>query len=157
MGLKGCMNQKVQKSLMWAVILSETSHLFCCVLPTIVSLMGLLAGLGMVVALPTGVLRLHDFLHEWEVPMIAGSGLILALGWLAVRYGDKVDCHSTGCSHDACAPRKSRAHLVLKIATVLFVFNVLVYTVVHRSAWFNDHSPLAHHDEAGHQEPAHSD
>lgn len=151
------MNQKIQKSLMFAVILSETSHLFCCVLPTIVSLMGLLAGLGMVVALPAGVLELHDFLHEWEVPMIAGSGVILALGWIAVHYSEKVDCHSTGCSHGACAPRKNRAHLVLKIATVLFVFNVLVYTVVHRSAWFNDHSPLAHHEADGHGEHVHHD
>jgi len=144
------MNQKIQKSLIWAVILSESSHLFCCVLPTIVSLMGLLAGLGMVATLPAGVLELHEFLHAWEVPMIAMSGVILALGWLAIRYSDKVDCHSTGCVHGACAPRKSRAHLVLKIATVLFIFNVLVYTLVHRSTWFNEHSPLGHHEEHDH-------
>ncbi len=136
------MNEKLQKPMMWAVILSETSHLFCCVLPTIVSLVGLLAGLGVVVALPVRFLELHDFLHQWELPMIAGSGLILALGWAAVRHGDKVDCHSTGCAHGACAPKKNRAHLVLKIATVLFIFNVLVYAVVHRSAWFNAHSPM---------------
>jgi hypothetical protein len=151
------MNQKLQKSLLFAVVLSETSHLFCCILPTIVSLMGLLAGLGMVVALPAGVLELHDFLHKWEIPMIAGSGVILALGWLAVCYSDKMDCHSTGCHHGACAPRKSRAHLVLRIATVLFVFNVLVYAVVHRSAWFNDHSPLGQHEAHGQGEHSHND
>ncbi len=138
------MNDKVQKSIVWAVILSETSHLFCCVLPTIVSLVGLLAGLGIVVALPVGFLELHDFLHVWELPMIVGSGLVLALGWAAVRHGDKVDCHSTGCAHGACIPRKKRAHLVLKIATVLFIFNVLVYAGVHRSEWFNARSPLGH-------------
>ena len=146
------MNEKIQKSMVWAVILSESSHLFCCVLPTIVSLMGLLAGLGVIVALPSGVLQLHEFLHEWEIPMIAASGVILALGWIAIRYSDKVDCHSTGCAHGACAPKKSRAHLVLKIATVLFVFNVAVYVVVHRSDWFNEHSPLGQH---GHEQVHH--
>ena len=151
------MNQKIQKSLMWAVILSETSHLFCCVLPTVVSLMGLLAGLGMVATLPAGVLELHDFLHEWEIPIIASSGVILALGWLAVRHSEKMDCHSTGCHHGTCAPRKNRAHLVLKIATVLFVFNVLVYVAVHRSAWFNDHSPLGHHEAQGQGEQGQQD
>ena len=74
--------------------------------------------------------------------MIGASGLILALGWAAVRHGYKVDCHGTGCAHGACAPKKNRAHLVLKIATVLFIFNALVYAVVHRSAWFNAHSPM---------------
>lgn len=140
----------MQKPLVWAVLLSESMHLFCCVLPTIVSVMGLLAGLGVVVALPSGMLTLHELLHEWEVPMIALSGVILALGWAVVRYSDKVDCHSTGCAHGACAPRKSRAHLVLKIATALFFFNVLVYTVVHRSEWFNANSPLGQHEE-GHE------
>lgn len=143
-------DSKMQKSLVWAVVLSESMHLFCCVLPTIVSVMGLLAGLGVVVALPSGMLALHDFLHAWEVPMIALSGVILALGWAVVRYSDKMDCHSTGCAHGACAPRKSRAHLVLKIATALFFFNVLVYTVVHRSEWFNANSPMGHHEE-GHE------
>lgn len=148
------MSEKLQKPMMWAVILSEASHLFCCVLPTIVSLVGLLAGLGVVVALPVGFLELHDFLHKWELPMIAGSGVILALGWLAMRYGDKVDCHSTGCAHGACAPKKNTVHLVLKIATVLFIFNVLVYAFVHRSAWFNTHSPMGQaqtqHDDHAH-------
>jgi hypothetical protein len=148
------MNQKMQKSITWAVILSETSHLFCCVLPTIVSLIGLLAGLGVVVALPVGFLQLHDFLHEWEVPMIVVSGVILALGWVAVRHSEKVDCHSTGCAHGACAPKKNRAHLVLKIATVLFVFNVLVYVTVHRSDWFNERSPMGQHEGHNHN---HSD
>ena len=146
------MNQKMQKSMMWAVILSETSHLFCCVLPTIVSLIGLLAGLGIVVALPVGFLELHDFLHEWEVPMIVASGLILALGWVAVRHSNKVDCHSTGCAHGACTPKKNRAHLVLKIATVLFIFNVLVYLGVHRSDWFNANSPMGQGQSHGHED-----
>lgn len=145
------MSPKMQKSMMWAVILSETSHLFCCVLPTLVSLVGLLAGLGVVVALPVRFLEIHDFLHAWELPMIIASGVILALGWVMIRHSDKVDCHSTGCAHGACAPKKNAAHLVLKIATVLFVFNVLVYALVHRSAWFNDHSPMGQHEGHDHQ------
>ena len=147
-------NSKMQKSLVWAVILSESMHLFCCVLPTIVSVMGLLAGLGVVVALPSGILALHDFLHDWEMPMIAFSGGILAVGWAVVRYSDRMDCHSTGCAHGACDPRKSRAHLVLKIATALFFFNVMVYTLVHRSEWFNANSPMGRHEEG--RENAHT-
>jgi len=146
------MNDKLQKSLTWAVVLSETSHVFCCIFPTLFSLAGLLAGAGMIIALPPSMIALHEILHEWEVTMIVASGCILALGWAAVYYGEKIDCHSTGCSHGGCAPRRSRAHLVLKIATVLFIFNVIVYLTVHRSGWFDTNPPLAHgHSHEGHE------
>ncbi len=129
------MNDKLHKSLMWAVIASETSHVFCCVLPTMFSLFSLLAGLGMVAALPPFMVRFHEFIHHWEVPMIVISAIILALGWAITLYSEKMDCHSTGCAHGACAPRKSKAHMVLKVATILFVFNVFIYVTVHRSPW----------------------
>lgn len=132
------MKQAVQKSLTWAVILSETSHIFCCVFPTVFSLLGLLAGLGIVGTIPGFMVTFHEFMHAWEVPMIVLSGVILAIGWAAVWYGDKIDCcHSTGCSHGTCKPRRNRAHLVLKIATLLFVFNVLIYSFIHKADWFN--------------------
>lgn len=125
------MNEKTQKRLIWAVALSESSHIVCCVFPTLFSVVGLLASAGMVIALPPAMIDLHEFMHEWEVPMIAVSGIILVLAWGAVLYSDKVDCHSTGCGHGACAPRKKSAHTILKIASALFVVNVLVYIFLH--------------------------
>ncbi len=148
------MKATLQKSMMWAVVLSEASHIFCCVFPTLFSVVGLLAGLGMVVALPGFMIELHNFLHNWEVPMIALSGAILVLGWVVTLYSEKIDCHDGGCGHGACAPRKKRAHVVLKIATVLFVFNVLIYMTIHRSTWFiTTVAPAAfhqHHEGGGH-------
>lgn len=131
------MKPSVQKSLIWAVILSESSHVFCCVFPTIFSLLSLLAGLGLVTAMPAFMVRMHETLHAWELPMILASASVLALGWAATLYSDRIDCHHTGCAHGACTPKKSKAHLVLKIATALFVFNVLIYAGVHKSAWFS--------------------
>jgi len=141
------MNEKIRKPLIWAVVLSETSHVFCCVLPTIVSLAGLLTSAGMVIALPGFMIELHDFMHDWEVHMIVISGAILLLGWLAVWHSERIDCHHSGCAHGACAPRKKRAHMVLKIATLLFIVNVIIYGFVHRSGWFEAHSPLIHAPE----------
>lgn len=144
------MKESLQNSLNWAVLLSETSHVFCCVLPTVFSLMGLLAGLGVVATLPPSMIALHDILHHWELPMIIASGAVLALGWGATWYSDRIDCHSTGCCHDACAPRKNKAHVILKIATVLFVVNVAVYALIHRSGWIAPapEAPIGHlHEE----------
>jgi len=152
------MKEAIQKSLNWAVIASEGMHIFCCVLPTLFSLLGLLAGLGVVAALPPSMIAFHDFMHDWEIPMIATSGAVLLLGWAVVIYSQKMDCHSTGCAHGACAPKKSRANMILKIATILFVVNVVIYFGVHRSHWFETgagsalmHSHAEGHDDAHHE------
>jgi hypothetical protein len=113
-------------------VLSEGTHVFCCVFPTLFSLAGLLASIGIFITIPGYMTEFHDFLHDWEIPIIVLSGALLALGWAVVLYSDKIDCHNTGCAHGACVQRKSKAHLVLKIATALFIFNVAVYAFVHR-------------------------
>lgn len=132
------MNNGFRKSVLWAVVLSEGTHVFCCVFPTLFSLLGLLAGLGIIITIPHSMIAFHDFLHDWEIPLIIFSGIILALGWAVTLYSDRIDCHDTGCAHGACAKRKSKAHIVLIVATALFIFNLIVYIGVHRAGWFAD-------------------
>ncbi len=124
--------ERIQKSLYWAIIASETSHIFCCVLPTLFSLMSLTAGLGVVTTMPKSLLFAHEMLHEWEVPMILFSGAIVVLGWFIHYIAKRLDCHDTGCVHGSCEPRKVRSGRVLFIATALFVMNVSVYMIFHR-------------------------
>lgn len=123
--------QRVQKALSWVIVLSECSHVFCCVLPTAISIMGLLAGVGLVSVLPAAILEFHGTMHRWELPMIALSGIVLALGWLAHVVSVRIDCHSTGCSHGPCQPAKMKASAVLRIASGLFVFNTIIYVIFH--------------------------
>lgn len=122
---------RIKHGLSWAIILSETSHVFCCVLPTVVSILSLLAGVGLVSALPAGLLAFHEALHHWEIPLIAFSGIVLALGWGLHVISMRIDCHDTGCGHGPCAPQKNSATTVLKIATALFAINTLVYLIFH--------------------------
>lgn len=157
--------ERIQKSLMAALIASEMSHIFCCVLPTVFSVLSLLAGLGLVGAMPEFFVHIHDFMHDKEIPMIVISGIVLAFGWWIYFMSRKMDCHSTGCGHGPCTPRKTRAHGVLKIASVLFVANVLIFAVVHRDALGimpqaapeqaqeqeqGAHDSHGHHDHHGH-------
>jgi hypothetical protein len=121
-----------KKAILYAVILSEASHIFCCVLPTVFSVLSLLAGLGMVSALPPFMIELHEMLHAYEVVIICFSAFILALGWGLFWHAQRVDCHSTGCHHGPCAPKKNTSKIILLIATALFAVNVTVYLVFHR-------------------------
>lgn len=128
--------QRIQTGIFWAVVLSETSHVFCCVLPTLFSVLSLLAGVGMISALPAPLVGLHEALHEWEIPVIVASGAILALGWGLHAYSLRLDSRQSCCVHGECAPSKRRSSVVLKIATVLFVVNVFVFAVFHRGLGF---------------------
>jgi hypothetical protein len=127
------MHEKHQKRLFWAIILSETSHIFCCVLPTLISLLSLLAGFGLVVAMPGWLQSMHDFMHRWEPVMVGVSVFVVALGWGLYFYSKKAECcHHTGCHHAPCGPRKKIANKILIVATILMIFNVGMYFGVHR-------------------------
>jgi hypothetical protein len=124
--------QKFQKPILWALILSESSHIFCCVLPTVFSVLSLLAGLGLVGVMPGWLENVHALLHGWEVPVILMSGAVVAFGWALYFYSKRIDCHDHGCGHGPCEPRKDTTALILKIATILFFVNIAIWGVFHR-------------------------
>ena len=126
--------QRINKALGWAILASETSHVFCCVLPTLAGVLSLLSGLGVIGVLPAGMLEFHDMMHHWEVPMVIASGVILALGWGLYMISKRMDCHDTGCHHGDCTPKKNKSTLILKAASVLFVVNAIIYLTFHYHA-----------------------
>lgn len=143
--------QKLQRFLNVTILATETSHIFCCVLPTFFSLLSLLAGIGLIGAIPSGVELLHDIVHDWELPIIMTSGVVLALGWWVYHYAQKMDCVHMGEGHKVCASKKKRSATILKIASVLFVINVSIYFLVHRPMEAgNDHAMHEYHDHNHH-------
>lgn len=125
------MLDKFQNALNSVVIAAGLSHIFCCVLPAVLSLLSLLVGAGVVSSLPFGLESLHDRMHDYEMYIIAFSGAILVLGWIVDIISRRVDCHDTGCGHGPCAPKKRRSHIILIAATLLFAVNVTAYFVLH--------------------------
>ncbi|MBU0800032.1 MAG: hypothetical protein KKA05_03430 [Alphaproteobacteria bacterium] len=123
--------QRFKTAIFWAVLVSETGHVFCCVMPTIVTVMSLLSGLGMLSVMPAGLLAFHDFMHEWEIPVIITSAVILLFGWVLHFISLKLDCHDTGCHHGECAPKKISTSKLLWIATGLFSVNLIIYLALH--------------------------
>ncbi len=146
--IKKLLMQKLQTFINWAAVSSEISHVFCCALPTLFSVLALLSGMGIIGAVPTQVTFLHDIIHGYEVPIIIASGVILFIGWALYYVGYRIDCRSTGCAHEPCTPKKKRSAKILLIATVLFVVNVSVYSLIHAPADKHDttetHSGHAH-------------
>lgn len=115
----------------WISITSEISHFFCCGLPIIFSLLSLLSGMGLIATMPVGIQRLHEMTHDYEVPMIIASGLIIILGWALHVVANKIDCHNSGCHHEPCGSKKKKSSLILMIATGLFLLNLTGYFLLH--------------------------
>lgn len=124
--------KKMQGMFSWVVILSECSHVFCCVLPSMFSILTLLVGVGMVGAMPIWMQSVHEALHEYEVPMMIMSGAVVLIGWVLNYISTKIDCHDTGCGHGVCTPKKKRSERILMIATLLFLANITIYILVHK-------------------------
>lgn len=125
------MRRNLTNIMSWAVVLSELSHVFCCVLPTLFSVLSLLAGLGMISVVPGFLMEWHEAIHAYEIPIILTSGAITVAAWIVYLSAKESDCHSTGCVHEPCGPRKSRAYKVLMVGTVLFVVNVTIFLFLH--------------------------
>ncbi len=123
--------QRIQNFIYWACVTSEISHVFCCGLPMVFSLLSLMSGVGLVATMPSGLAFLHEKLHGYEIPMIVTSGAIIIMGWVLNYIAYRIDCHNTGCAHGPCTPKKKRSAKVLYIATGLFLLNVTGYFLIH--------------------------
>lgn len=118
--------RKIQNILHAGVIISALSHVFCCGLPTAMSILSLMTSFGVFsVAFETSA-HWHEMMHEWETPMLVASAAMVVLGWGLYFYARKLDCATSCCSHEPCAPKKSRNSVMLWIATALFVVNAVI-------------------------------
>lgn len=123
--------QRIQSAINWFCITSEISHFFCCGLPIVFSLFSLLSTAGLTAAMPMGLESLHHAMHDYERPLISVSFAILMVGWVLHYIAYRIDCRSTGCEHEPCAPKKRRSGKVLLIATTLFTLNLIAYMALH--------------------------
>jgi hypothetical protein len=148
--------QKISKNFGLAVLMTEFSHVFCCVLPTVFTILSFAANLGMISALPVWLMDLHDVIHNYELPIILASSAMLCFGWAVHLISKRVDCHNTGCSHPPCEPTKDRNLKILKIATILLACNVFVFAVIHKNIFELSFLPTAvQHVEHDHEHGNH--
>ncbi len=116
------------------MVVSEVSHVFCCIVPTLFTVITFLVGMGLIGAMPMWMDGLHGAMHSYEIPLIITSGFILSLGWGLHLFTEKLDCHDTSCAHGSCKPKKKKALTILKFATILFLANISIFTIFHGGA-----------------------
>jgi hypothetical protein len=145
---------RLQSNIAWTIIAAEATHIFCCVIPTVVTLISVLASFGVVAQLPVALLDLHESLHAYEIPIIGFSGMMLVLGWVLFAISRRIECAKPHCEpHETvCAPQKKSSKTILMAATLVFLANITVYTLVHvpLEGWLHDEAVAAHHHDEHH-------
>jgi hypothetical protein len=119
--------QRIQRFIDWASVLSQISHIFCCGLPVLFSVLSLLSSLGFLVVMPSGLMSIHDIMHDYEMPMMITAGVIVLFGWVLHYISWRIDCLKTGCEHEPCGTKKKRSSKLLAFATFLFLVNLSGY------------------------------
>ena len=103
------------KAVKFGIIASLLPHLFCCVLPVVLSLLGLF--------IPE--IAHTELVPEWiESWLFVFSGLMLCLSWVLILR----DCPCAEC-HDKNTHKGQK--IILAVITVLFIISVILHLLVH--------------------------
>lgn len=106
-----------KKAVKIGIIASILPHLFCCVLPIVLSIIGLVA---------------PDFAHskimpEWAEPwLFAFSAAMLVLSWVLVVRECRCECDHCHGDHS-----HHTSKVILAVITVLFIISTVLHIMVH--------------------------
>ena len=101
------------KAVKIGIVASLLPHLFCCVLPIVLSLVGLFAP----------EISHTTFIPEWIEPwLFVFSALMLGLSWVLIFQ----DCPCAECGKDK-SHRKQK--IILSVVTSLFVISIILHLI----------------------------
>lgn len=145
------------RSLGWAVLVSELGHVFCCVLPTLFTILSFGANVGLIGEAPGFLTVLHEQIHHYEIPIILFSGGMVAVGWVIYIVGLHFVAGHRDCGGFACEKGAVRNRIILIVASFLFAVNVFIFAFVHKNIFnisaFDTSSTEVHlHHEEENQE-----
>ena len=106
------------KAVKIGIIATVLPHLFCCVLPIVLSILSLFT---------PEVAHSSLFIPEWVEPwLFVFSALMLGLSWVLVIR----DCH---CKCDLCHQDNNHKpqKIILSVVTVLFIVSIILHIVAH--------------------------
>ena len=108
------MKNKIVK---FGIIATILPHIFCCVLPVVMGIVGLFAP----------EVAHTEYIPEWIEPWIfVLSSIMLGMSWIFVLR-DCPCCNDDHCDDDHHVPQK----ILLGIITVLFIISVILHIAAH--------------------------
>ena len=105
------------KAVKLGIVASLLPHLFCCVLPIVLSVVGLVAP----------EFAHAEFIPHWFEPwLFVFSGLMLCLSWFLVVRDCHCDCEQCHGSHSHHVQK-----LILLVITIIFIVSIVLHFISH--------------------------
>ena len=105
------------KAVKFGIVASLLPHVFCCGLPIVLSVIGLVA---------PDAAHFHIIPHALEPWIFVLSGLMLMLSWVMVLGDCSCDCDNCAGAH----PHRVQK-IILGVVTIAFVISVALHIVAH--------------------------
>lgn len=103
------------KAVKLGIIASLLPHLFCCVLPIVLSVLSLVAP----------EIAHTAFIPEWIEPwLFVFSALMLGLSWILVLH----ECPCAECGEDKSHKKQK---IIISVITVIFIVSIILHLVAH--------------------------
>jgi hypothetical protein len=103
------------KAVKFGIIASILPHLFCCVLPIVLSVVGLVAP----------EIAHTPFIPTWIEPwLFVFSSLMLGISWILVLH----DCPCAECDDEKTHKKQK---IILCVITALFIISVILHMFAH--------------------------
>ena len=107
------------KAIKIGIIASILPHLFCCVLPIVLSIVGLFAP----------EFAHAEFIPHWVEPwLFVFSALMLALSWFLVIRDCHCDCNHC---HDEHGHNHRTQKIILAVITIIFFISIILHLIAH--------------------------
>ncbi len=144
------------RSFGWAVLVSELGHVFCCVLPTLFTILSFAANIGLIRESPEFLVYLHEKMHHYEVPIIIFSGAMVGMGWGVFLLAKKFATKGESCPNAVCRKEQCHNRNILIIASLLFFLNMLIFVFVHKNILaLSVFTPNSTYGHKGHEQYTH--
>lgn len=103
------------KAVKFGIIASILPHLFCCVLPIVLSLIGLFAP----------EIAHTTFIPQWIEPwLFVFSAMMLGISWVLVLH----DCPCVECDEEN---NHKKQKIILTVITLLFIISIFLHIFAH--------------------------
>jgi len=84
--------QNLNRYVSITAVASEITHLFCCGLPMLFSILSFFSSLGLMASMPTPLEYIHEALHGFEIPLITISATLIIAGWALYFVSKRINC-----------------------------------------------------------------
>ncbi|HCR85970.1 MAG TPA: hypothetical protein DIV86_04765 [Alphaproteobacteria bacterium] len=143
--------ENIRKTTLAISLLSILPHLLCCGIPVVLALISLGTTVGLATALATN--PLYNFVDHYHTQLlfVAVIGVVTSGFFNLIAY--RMDCKAMSdlCTHDSCAPKKTKSFKIFFISLILLFVDIAWFATEEYVLGLHNHNHHEAHEDHHHE------